>query len=66
MLSFSSEAFSNAPPTAKDFFSLPDYTSVNLSPSGKYMAMLMPINDRLNIVVLETKNRQNINVLTGF
>jgi len=53
-------------PSAKDFFSLPDYTAINLSPSGKYMATLMPINDRLNLVVLETNNRENLVVLTAF
>ena len=66
LLSFNSLAFSKDLPSATDFFSLPDYTAINLSPSGKYMATLMPINNRLNIVVIETKNRKNISVLTGF
>lgn len=56
----------NTAPSAKDFFSLPDYTAVTLSPNGKYIATLMPIYDRLNIVVMETDNREKISVLTGF
>jgi dipeptidyl aminopeptidase/acylaminoacyl peptidase len=64
--SFNSLAFNKALPSASDFFSLPDYTSITLSPSGKYLATLMPVNNRLNIVVIETNNRKNISVLTGF
>ncbi|MCJ8318807.1 MAG: S9 family peptidase [Colwellia sp.] len=66
LLSFNSLATDKKLPSASDFFSLPDYTTMNLSPSGKYIATLMPINNRLNIVVIETKNRKNISVLTGF
>jgi dipeptidyl aminopeptidase/acylaminoacyl peptidase len=64
-LSFSSLA-DKSMPSAKDFFSLPDYTSISLSPSGKYMATLMPINDRLNLVVMDAETRGNLIVLTGF
>lgn len=52
--------------SAKDFFSLPDYTAFTLSPSGKYLAALMPIHDRMNLVVMETENRSNYHVLTAF
>jgi dipeptidyl aminopeptidase/acylaminoacyl peptidase len=65
-LSFNSLAANKELPTAADFFSLPDYTAITLSPSGKYMATLMPIYNRLNLVVMETANRQNITVLTGY
>ena len=66
LLSFNSLADNNNIPSAKDFFSLPDYTSISLSPSGKYLATLMPINDRLNIVVMDTKDKQNLIVLSAF
>ncbi|NQZ88894.1 MAG: S9 family peptidase [Colwellia sp.] len=66
LVSFNSLAFNKGLPSATDFFSLPDYTAVTLSPSGKYMAMLMPVHDRLNIVILETENREKMSVLTGF
>jgi len=66
LLSFNSLAFNKELPSATDFFSLPDYTAITLSPSGKYLATLMPVNNRLNLVVIETKNRKNISVLTGF
>lgn len=66
LINFQVQAWANSPPSAKDFFSLPDYTSIRLSPSGKYMATLMPIHERLNIVVMETENRKNIKVLTAF
>ena len=62
LLSFNSLATDKKLPSASDFFSLPDYTTMNLSPSGKYIATLMTINNRLNIVVIETKNRKNISV----
>jgi len=66
MINFTAFAGDVKPPSAKDFFSLPDYSAVTLSPSGKYLATLMPIGDRLNIVVMETEDRQKISVLTGF
>lgn len=66
LLSFNSLAADEKLPTATDFFSLPDYTAMNLSPSGKYVAALVPIYNRLNLVVIETKNQKNMMVLTGF
>lgn len=66
MINFSLSAEQFKLPSAKDFFSLPDYSAVNLSPSGKYLAVLMPINDRLNIVVMETEDKKKFSVLTNF
>ena len=66
LINFSVFATSAKTASAKDFFSLPDYTAITLSPSGKYIATLMPIHERLNIVVMETENRKNIKVLTAF
>ncbi len=52
----------------KDFFKNPDYTSLQLSPNGKYLALLSPINERRNIVLMELDNQNNLTnprALTG-
>jgi len=52
----------------KDFFKNPDYTSLALSPDGKYLALLSPVNDRRNIVIMELdkdKGLKNARALTG-
>ena len=48
------------------FFKNPDYTSLQLSPNGKYLAVLSSVNKRRNIVLLETKNLKNVRPLTGY
>ncbi|MFT5520848.1 MAG: dipeptidyl aminopeptidase/acylaminoacyl peptidase [Enterobacterales bacterium] len=48
------------------FFNNPDYTSLQLSPSGKYLAVISPVNKRRNLVILETKNLKNARALTGY
>jgi len=37
----------------KDFFKNPDYTSLQLSPNGKYLAILSPLRERRNIIIME-------------
>lgn len=48
------------------FFKNPDYTSLQLSPNGKYLAVLSSVNKRRNIVLLETANLKNVRPLTGY
>lgn len=48
------------------FFKNPTYSSLQLSPDGKYMALLSPINDRRNIVIVETDGLKNMRAVTGF
>ncbi|MCW8877515.1 MAG: hypothetical protein OQK51_10705, partial [Kangiellaceae bacterium] len=49
----------------KEFFKNPDYTALQLSPNGKYLALLSPVNDRRNIVIMETENLTNARAITG-
>lgn len=49
----------------KDFFRNPSYTSMELSPNGKYLAMLSPVGNRRNIVVMETEGLKNVRAVTG-
>jgi dipeptidyl aminopeptidase/acylaminoacyl peptidase len=50
----------------EDFFKNPDYTGLQLSPNGKYLAVISSVNKRQNIVLLETANLKNIRALTGY
>ena len=52
-------------PTVEDIFRNPEFTNMQLSPSGKYLATLAPVNGHRNVVVLETDGLKNIKPLTG-
>ncbi len=63
---FSTPAFSDASKIpVKDFFKNPEFSGLQLSPSGKYLAVLSPINDRRNIVVMDVDGLKNVRPLTG-
>lgn len=51
----------------KEFFKNPDYTALQLSPNGKYLALLSPFGEkkRRNIVLMETDGLKNPRVITG-
>lgn len=49
----------------ENFFKNPEFSSLQLSPNGKYIAVISPVNNRRNIVVLETDGLKNIRPLTG-
>lgn len=49
----------------KDFFKNADYSGLQLSPSGKYLAVMSPINERRNIVVMEVDGLKNAKALTN-
>ncbi|MEL7186566.1 MAG: S9 family peptidase [Pseudomonadota bacterium] len=49
----------------EDLFRNPEFTGLQLSPSGKYLAALMPLGGHRNVVVLETGNLRNVKQLTG-
>jgi dipeptidyl aminopeptidase/acylaminoacyl peptidase len=53
-------------PTVEDFFKNTKFSSLQLSPDGKYLAVLSPINDRKNIVILETEGLKNAKPVTKF
>ena len=64
LLSLAGGAFAEAP-SVEHFFKNPDFSGMQLSPSGKYLATLAPIAGQRNIVVLETRNLENARPMTG-
>ncbi|MEW6999173.1 prolyl oligopeptidase family serine peptidase [Colwelliaceae bacterium BS250] len=50
----------------KDFFRNPEFSALQLSPDGKHIAVLSPVNNRRNIVIMETLGLKNITPITGF
>ena len=59
-----SQVFADRLPV-EDFFKSPEYSSLQLSPSGKYIATLAPIHGHRNLVVMETDGLKNPQQLTG-
>ncbi|MEP1741884.1 MAG: S9 family peptidase [Kangiellaceae bacterium] len=49
----------------KDFFKNPEFSGLQLSPNGKYLAVLSPIKDRRNIVIMEVDGLKNPRALTS-
>ncbi|WP_168204186.1 S9 family peptidase [Aliikangiella coralliicola] len=49
----------------KDFFRNPEFTGLQLSPDGKHIAVLSPVNNRRNIVIMDTDGLKNIRPITG-
>lgn len=52
--------------SVKDFFRNAEFTSLQLSPDGQYLAVISPVNTRRNIVLLETNNLKKPIVITAF
>ncbi len=52
--------------SVQDFFKNPAYSGLQLSPNGKYIALISPVNNRRNIVIVETHNLKKPKQLTGF
>ena len=50
----------------KDFFRTAKFSALQLSPNGKYIALLSPINNRKNIVIIETDGLKNAKPVTKF
>lgn len=50
----------------EDFFKNPAYSQLQLSPNGKYLAALIDVLDRRNLMVMETNDLSKYEVLTGF
>ncbi len=50
----------------KDFFKNPEFSALQLSPDGKHLAVLSPVNNRRNIVIMETAGLKNVKPITGF
>lgn len=60
-----SSAFAAQSPSVEDLFRNPEFSGMQLSPNGKYIATLAPIDGRQNIVVFETAGLKNVKPLTG-
>ncbi|MBH0055609.1 S9 family peptidase [Pseudoalteromonas sp. SWXJZ94C] len=65
IISFETSA-QKAQATIEDFFKNPKFSNLQLSPNGKYLAVLSPINERKNIVILETDGLKNAKPITKF
>lgn len=50
----------------EDFFKNPEFSGLQLSPNGKYIAVMSPVNTRRNIVIMETNNLTKVKPITGF
>lgn len=50
----------------EDFFRNPRFAQVSLSPSGRYLAAIVPINGRRNIAVIDLDDATKVNVITAF
>jgi len=50
----------------EDFFKNPAYSQLKISPNGKYLAALIDVLDRRNLMVMETNNLSKYEILTGF
>lgn len=53
------------PQAVEDFFKNPEFSGVQISPSGKYLATIAPIRGHRNIIVMETDGLANAVPLTG-
>ncbi|MEM9302909.1 MAG: S9 family peptidase [Pseudomonadota bacterium] len=54
-----------AKPTVEDLFKNAAYTSVTVSPNGKYLAAIAPANDRRNIAIIDLEDRSKSKFITG-
>ncbi len=50
----------------EDFFKNPDFSGLQLSPNGEYLAVISSINKRRNITLLEVANLKNAKTLTTY
>jgi dipeptidyl aminopeptidase/acylaminoacyl peptidase len=49
----------------KDFFKDPDFSGLQISPNGKYLAVLSPVGERRNIVVMDVDGLKNVRAVTA-
>ena len=55
-----------APIPLEDFFRKARFAQVELSPSGRYLAAIIPINERRNIAVIDLDDVSKVSVITAF
>lgn len=49
----------------ESFFKNPDFSGLTLSPDGKHIAVISPVNNRRNLVIMETDGLKNARPVTG-
>jgi len=49
----------------KDFFKDPDFSGLQISPNGKFLAVLSPVGERRNIVVMDVDGLKNVRAVTA-
>lgn len=49
----------------KNFFRNPDFSSLQLSPDGKHIAVISPVNERRNLVLMDSDGLKNVRPITG-
>lgn len=51
--------------SVKDFFRNAEFSALQISPDGKHIAVLSPVGNRRNIVIMDTEGLKNIKAVTG-
>lgn len=59
-------AAATAPMPVENFFKKARFSQVELSPSGRYLAAIIPINARRNIAVIDLDDASKVEVITAF
>lgn len=67
LLAFNAQLFAKSSQIpVEDFFKTPEFSGLQLSPNGNFIAVLSPVNKRRNIVIMDTVGLKNIKPITGF
>lgn len=54
------------PIPVEDFFRNARFAQVTLSPSGRYLAAIVPINERRNIAIIDLNETSKVSIITAF
>ncbi|HZZ92081.1 MAG TPA: S9 family peptidase [Usitatibacter sp.] len=57
-LPLAAPAFAAGPPPVETFFRLPQYSAMQFSPDGKWIAALAPVSGRQNLVILDLASKK--------
>lgn len=65
LLAIGANCYAQQPPSVEEFVRPPAYANPTLSRSGKYLAVTVPINGRMNLAVVDLETRKGV-ALTNF
>ena len=54
------------PVPLEDFFRNPRFTQVTISPTGRYLAAIVPVNGRRNIAIVDLVDTSKVSVISAF